>query len=168
MKYNALSLSVEQFRRRFEYLVEVLNDALEDIPEDQVRLHICYGGMKIAHTGDLMLGQFIDLLFKVRANGISSDGNVRHEHEWLMFEELKLPEGKLLMPGVLAHTTDTIEHAELVAHRLVRLAKLVGRENVFGGTDCGLGGRVHAEIAWAKFRSMAEGARLATKQLWGR
>lgn len=166
MKYNALSLSVEQFRRRFAMLVDILNEALTGIPEDQVRVHICYGGMKIAHTGDLMLEQFLDLLFQVRANGISYDQNVRHEHEWMLFEKIKLPEGKLLMPGVVAHTTDVVEHPELIAHRIVRLAKLVGRENVIAGTDCGLGGRVHPEIAWAKFRSMTEGARLATRQLW--
>jgi 5-methyltetrahydropteroyltriglutamate--homocysteine methyltransferase len=168
MKYNALSLSLEDFRKRFAMLIEILNDALAGIPEDQVRIHICYGGMKIAHTGDLMLNQYLDLLLKLNANGISLDQNVRHEHEFLMFEKIKLPEGKLLMPGVLAHTTDVIEHPELIAYRFTRLAKLIGRENVIGGTDCGLGNRVHPEIAWAKFRSMAEGARLATKELWGR
>lgn len=168
MKYNALSLSVEEFRRRFAMLVEVLNEALAGVSADQVRVHICYGGMKIAHTGDMMLDQYLDLLLKLNANGISMDQNVRHEHEWMLFEKVKLPEGKLLMPGLLAHTTDVVEHPELIAHRIVRLAKLVGRENVIGGTDCGLGGRVHAEIAWAKFRSMADGARLATKELWGR
>ena len=93
---------------------------------------------------------------------------MRHEHEWKLFRDLKLPDGKLLMPGVLAHITETVEHPELISDRLVRLANLVGRENVIAGTDCGLGGRVHPEIAWAKFRSMVEGARLATKELWGR
>jgi 5-methyltetrahydropteroyltriglutamate--homocysteine methyltransferase len=168
MKYNALSLSVEEFRTRFARLVEVLNHALAGIPADQVRAHVCYGGMKIAHTGDLMLGQYLDLLLKLNANGISYDQNVRHEHEWQLFRDVKLPDGKLLMPGVVAHTTDVVEHPELIAERIVRLARLVGRENVIAGTDCGLGGRVHPEIAWAKFRSMAEGARLATQQLWGR
>jgi 5-methyltetrahydropteroyltriglutamate--homocysteine methyltransferase len=166
MKYNALSLSLEQFRHRFARLIEILNHALTGIPADQVRAHICYGGMKIAHTGDLMLNQYIDLLFDLNANGISYDQNVRHDHEWTLFSDLKLPDGKLLMPGVLAHTTDVIEHPELIAERLVRLAKLVGRENVIAGTDCGLGGRVHDEIAWAKLRSMAEGARLATVELF--
>ncbi|HEU0169316.1 MAG TPA: cobalamin-independent methionine synthase II family protein [Chloroflexota bacterium] len=168
MKYNALSLSLEEFRRRFAFLIEVLNDALAGIPPDQVRAHICYGGMKIAHTGDLMLNQFLDILLKLNANGISYDQNVRHDHEWNIFKETKLPDGKLLMPGVAAHTTDTVEHPELIAERLTRLANLVGRENVIAGTDCGLGGRVHPEIAWAKFRSMAEGARIATKQLWAK
>ena len=131
-------------------------------------MHVCYGGMKIPHTGDLMLNQYLDLLLKINANGISYDQNVRHEHEWKLFKDTKLPDGKLLMPGVLAHITETIEHPEVISDRLVRLANLVGRENVIAGTDCGLGGRVHPEIAWAKFRSMAEGARLATKELWGK
>jgi 5-methyltetrahydropteroyltriglutamate--homocysteine methyltransferase len=168
MKYNALSLSLEEFRKRFEELVEITNHALEGIPADQVRVHVCYGGMKIPHTGDLMLGQYLDLLLKINANGISYDQNVRHEQEWKLFRDVKLPDGKLLMPGVAAHVTETIEHPELIADRLVRLANLVGRENVIAGTDCGLGNRVHPEIAWAKFRSMAEGARLATKELWGK
>jgi 5-methyltetrahydropteroyltriglutamate--homocysteine methyltransferase len=167
MKYNALSLSLEEFRSRFEKVVEVTNYALSGIPEDQVRIHICYGGMKIAHTGDLMLNQIIDLLVKIKANGISYDQNVRHDHEWQIFEDFRLPQGKLLMPGVAAHTTEVVEHPDLIAQRFVRLANLVGRENVIGGTDCGLGNRVHDEIAWAKFRSMAEGAAIATKKLWG-
>ena len=166
MKYNALSLSLEEFRGRFARLIEVLNEALTGIPADQVRAHVCYGGMKIAHTGDLMLGQYIDLLLKLNANGISYDQNVRHDHEWTLFRDVKLPDGKVLMPGVLAHTTDVVEHPELIAERLVRLAKLVGRENVIAGTDCGLGGRLHPEIAWAKFQSMAQGAALATRTLW--
>ncbi len=166
MKYNALSLSLEEFRARFAEMVELINHALSGIPADQVRVHVCYGGMKIPHTGDLMLGQYLDLLLKINANGISYDQNIRHEQEWKLFRETKLPDGKLLMPGVVAHITESIEHPELIADRLVRLANLVGRENVIAGTDCGLGGRVHPEIAWAKFRSMAEGARLATKELW--
>ena len=168
MKYNALSLSVDDFRARFARLVEILNHALEGIPPDRIRIHICYGGMKIAHTGDINLNQFIDLVLKINAAGISYDGNVRHEHEWKIWQERKLPDGKLLMPGVVAHTTDVVEHPELIADRITRLAKLVGRENVIAGTDCGLGGRVHPEIAWAKFRSMVEGAQIATKELWGK
>jgi 5-methyltetrahydropteroyltriglutamate--homocysteine methyltransferase len=166
MKYNALSLTVEQFRERFARLIDILNDALAGIDPDQVRVHVCYGGMKIAHTGDLMLNQYIDLLFRLNANGISYDQNVRHDHEWTIFKDLKLPDGKLLMPGVVAHTTDVVEHPELIAERLVRLANLVGRENVIAGTDCGLGGRVHEEIAWAKFAAMTAGARLASEELF--
>jgi 5-methyltetrahydropteroyltriglutamate--homocysteine methyltransferase len=166
MKYNALSLTVEQFRERFARLIEILNDALTGIDPDQVRVHVCYGGMKIAHTGDLMLNQYIDLLFHLNANGISYDQNVRHDHEWTVFQDLKLPDGKLLMPGVVAHTTDVVEHPEVIADRLVRLANLVGRENVIAGTDCGLGGRVHEEIAWAKLASMVAGAHLASETLF--
>ena len=166
MKYNALSLTLDEFRDRFARLIEILNGALAGIPPDQVRAHICYGGMKLAHTGDLELHQFLDLLFRLNANGISYDQNVRHEHEWAIFNDVRLPEGKLLMPGVVAHTTDVVEHPELIAQRIVRLAGVVGRENVIAGTDCGLGGRVHPEIAWAKLASMSEGARLATAQLF--
>ncbi|MBO0715610.1 MAG: hypothetical protein J2P59_12700 [Acidimicrobiales bacterium] len=168
MKFNALSLTLEEFRSRFAGLIEILNGALDGIPADQVRAHICYGGMKLAHTGDLQLHQFLDLLLGLNADGISYDQNVRHEHEWAIFEDVRLPDGKLLMPGVVAHTTDVVEHPELIAQRLVRLANLVGRENVIAGTDCGLGGRVHPEIAWAKLASMAEGARLASAALWRR
>lgn len=166
MKYNALSLSVDDFRNRFARLVEILNGALEGIPADQVRAHVCYGGMKLAHTGDLGLGQFLDILLRLNADGISYDQNVRHEHEWTIFGDVSLPDGKLLMPGVVAHTTDVVEHPELIAQRIVRLANLVGPKNVIAGTDCGLGGRVHPEIAWAKLASMSEGARIATAQLW--
>lgn len=166
MKYNALSLTLEEFRKRFEFLIETLNGALAGISADQIRVHICYGGMKIAHTGDLMLDQYVDILFKLNANGISIDGNVHHEHEWTHFKDHKLPDGKLFMPGVVAHTTDTIEHPELVAQRIERWAGVIGRENVIAGTDCGLGNRVHNEIAWAKFRAMVEGCRIASKRLW--
>jgi 5-methyltetrahydropteroyltriglutamate--homocysteine methyltransferase len=167
-KFNLLSLSVEQFRARYARFVEILNDALSGIPADRVRVHICYGGGKYPHTGDIELKQFIDLVFKLNVTGISYDQNVRHDHEWKIFEELKLPEDKVLMPGVVAHTTDVVEHPELIAERLVRLATLVGRENVIAGTDCGLGGRVHDEVAWAKFRSMVAGASLATRELFGK
>jgi 5-methyltetrahydropteroyltriglutamate--homocysteine methyltransferase len=110
------------------------------------------------------------LILKVRANTYSIEAaNVRHEHEWRVWEEVKLPEGKVLVPGVVGHATDIVEHPRLIADRLIRYAKIVGRENVMGGTDCGLGPRVgHANIAWAKFEAMAEGARIATKELWGK
>jgi 5-methyltetrahydropteroyltriglutamate--homocysteine methyltransferase len=168
MKYNALNMSLEDFRKRFASLVEILNETLADIPEEQIRLHICFGGGRGPHTGDIMLKEFMDLVLKIKSTGISLDQDVRHEHEWTIWQNMKLPEGKVLIPGVIMHTTDTVEHPELVAQRLVRWANLVGRENVMAGTDCGLGGRVHEDIVWAKFRSMVEGARLATKELWGR
>jgi 5-methyltetrahydropteroyltriglutamate--homocysteine methyltransferase len=165
-KFDTLSLTVEDFRRRFSRLVAILNEALRGFPPEQVRLHICYGGMRGPHAADVQLYDFVDLLFQVNAGGYSFDQNVRHEHEWTMWRETKLPEGKVLIPGVVSHTSDVIEHPNLVAERIVRLAKLVGRENVIAGTDCGLGGRVPAEIAWAKFNSMVEGCRLASKELW--
>ena len=166
MKYNALQLSLPDFRRRFGNLVEILNDTLSDIPQEQIRLHICFGGGRGPHTGDIMLRDFMDLVLRIKSAAVSIDQNVRHEHEWTIWEDMKLPEDKALIPGVVAHTTDTIEHPELVAQRLLRYANLVGRENVMAGTDCGLGGRVHPDILWAKFRSQVEGARLASQKLW--
>jgi 5-methyltetrahydropteroyltriglutamate--homocysteine methyltransferase len=167
-KFKALKLELPEFRRRFEALTEIMNDALQGIPSSQVRLHICYGGGRGPHKGDILLDQYVDLVFKINADAVSFDQNVRHEHEWVMWKERKLPEGKILIPGVVAHTTDVIEHPELVRQRIVRLANLVGRENVIAGTDCGLGGRVHPDVVWAKFGSQVEGARLATKELWGK
>jgi 5-methyltetrahydropteroyltriglutamate--homocysteine methyltransferase len=109
----------------------------------------------------------VDLLLKVKAQGYSVEaGNVRHEHEWKVWQETKLPDGKVVIPGVVSHATNVLEHPELVANRILRFAKVVGRENVIASTDCGLGGRVHPQIAWAKLGALAEGARLATKQLW--
>jgi 5-methyltetrahydropteroyltriglutamate--homocysteine methyltransferase len=111
----------------------------------------------------------IDMVLKVHAQAFSIEAaNVRHEHEWKVWQDVQLPEGKILIPGVIAHATNLVEHSELVADRLVRYANLVGRENVIAGTDCGLGGRLHPEIVWAKFQAMAEGARLATDRLWRR
>jgi 5-methyltetrahydropteroyltriglutamate--homocysteine methyltransferase len=168
MKYNALSLEVADFRKRFGRLMELYNDILSDIPEEQIRLHICYGGMRAPHSGDIHLDQYADILVNARAAAFSLDQNVQHEHEWRVWRDVKLPDGKALIPGVVAHNTDTIEHPQVIADRLVRLANVVGRENVLAGTDCGLGGRVPNEIAWAKFRAMTEGARLASKELWGK
>jgi 5-methyltetrahydropteroyltriglutamate--homocysteine methyltransferase len=165
-KFNSLSMGLDDFRRRFATLIDILNDTLADIPQEQIRLHICYGGIKEPHTNDLQLREFADLLVRVRASAISLDENVRHEHDWKVWKDVKLPDGMALIPGVVAHTTDVIEHPELISDRLVRLAGVVGRENVIAGTDCGLGGRLHPEIAWAKFKTMVEGARLATKELW--
>ena len=166
MKFNALNLTVPEFRQRFEKLIGVYHDMLSGIPREQVRMHICFGGGRGPHTGDIMLRDFIDLVLQMPVTGISFDQNVRHEHEWKVFRDIKLPPDKVLIPGVVAHTTDTVEHPELVSDRLVRLAQLVGRENVMAGTDCGLGGRLPGEIVWAKFRSMVEGAKLASKELW--
>jgi 5-methyltetrahydropteroyltriglutamate--homocysteine methyltransferase len=173
MKFNALGMDVESFRKRFGLLVEVFNETLAGLPEDRIRLHVCYGGGRGPHSEDVTLPEFIDLILQVRAAGLSYDQNPRHEWEWEIWKETKLPDGKVLIPGVVGHTNDVIEHPELVKQRIVRLASLVGRENVIAGTDCGFaqsvfGPKIHPDLVWAKFRTLAEGARLATKELWKR
>ncbi len=155
------------YRKWAEFQVEAVNHALEGIPEDRVRFHICWGSWHGPHKGDVPLKDMADLLIKVKAQAyVIEAGNVRHEHEWKVWKTTKLPEGKLLVPGVVSHATNVLEHPELVADRIVRFAQTVGRENVIAGTDCGLGGRVHPQIAWAKLEALSEGARLASKQLW--
>ncbi len=163
-------MTVPEYRDYAALRVAALNHALRGIPEDQVRLHICWGSHHGPHRDDIPLRDLTDLVFSVPAGCYSIEGaNPRHEHEWAIWEDVRLPEGKLLMPGVVGHATDIIEHPELVAQRLDRYARLVGRENVIAGTDCGLGGRVgHPEIVWAKLAAMAEGARLASRRLWPR
>lgn len=163
-------MSVAEYRKYAEMRVDALNHALRDIPPESVRFHTCWGSYHGPHKYDIPLRDIVDLILKVRANTYSIEAsNARHEHEWRVWEEVKLPDGKVLVPGVVGHATDIVEHPELIADRLVRYAKLVGRENVMAGTDCGLGPRVgDPKIAWAKFEAMAEGARIATKQLWGR
>jgi len=163
-------MSVAEYRKYAEMRVDALNHALRDIPPESVRFHTCWGSYHGPHKYDIPLMDIVDLILKVRANTYSIEAsNARHEHEWRVWEEVKLPDGKVLVPGVVGHATDIVEHPELIADRLVRYAKLVGRENVMAGTDCGLGPRVgDPKIAWAKFEAMAEGARIATKQLWGR
>ena len=155
------------FRKWAAIQVEAVNHALQGIPEDRVRFHICWGSWHGPHKGDVPLKEVVDLLLKVRAQGYSVEaGNVRHEHEWKVWQNTKLPAGKVLIPGVVSHATNVLEHPELVADRIVRFAQTVGRDNVIASTDCGLGGRVHPQIAWAKLQALTEGARLATKQLW--
>jgi len=162
-------MSVPEYRKFAEVRIDALNYALRDIPEEMVRLHVCWGSYHGPHKYDIPLKDIVDLILKVKAQAYSIEAsNPCHEHEWRVWEDVKLPEGKVLIPGVVGHCSDFIEHPELVAERLVRYARLVGRENVLAGTDCGLGTRVgHPTIAWAKFQAMAEGARLATSQLWG-
>jgi len=161
--------SVAQYRKFAQLRIDAVNHALAGIPEDKVRYHLCRGSWHGPHTHDLPLEHIIDLVLQVKAQTYSFEaGNVRHEHEWKVWKEAKVPDGKMLMPGVVSHATNVVEHPELVADRLVRYAGIVGRENVIAGTDCGLGGRVHAELVWAKLRSLAEGARLASKTLWAR
>jgi 5-methyltetrahydropteroyltriglutamate--homocysteine methyltransferase len=161
--------SLADYRRYASIRVEALNHALHGLPDDRVRYHFCWGSWHGPHTHDLPLREIVDLALQVRARMVSFEaGNVRHEHEWAVWRDVKLPAGKLIMPGVVSHATNIVEHPELVAARIRRFADIVGRENVVAGTDCGLGGRVHAEIAWAKLAALVEGARLATRALWGR
>ena len=163
-------MSVAEYRKYAALRVEALNHALRDIPKEKVRLHVCWGSFHGTHAHDIPLEDIADLIFQVRAGSFSIEAsNPCHEHEWRVFEKVRLPEGTALIPGVVGHFSDFIEHPELIAERLVRYANLVGRENVMAGTDCGLGPRVgHGTIAWAKLEALAEGARRATKQLWSR
>jgi 5-methyltetrahydropteroyltriglutamate--homocysteine methyltransferase len=169
--WNCLpDITLPEYRQYAAMRVDALNHALRGIPPEKVRLHVCWGSHHGPHHDDIPLKDIIDLIFRVNAGSFSIEAsNPCHEHEWRVFEDVKLPEGATLIPGVVGHCSDFIEHPDLVAERLVRYANLVGRENVLAGTDCGLGTRVgHASICWAKFEAMAEGARRATKTLWGR
>ena len=158
-----------EYRKLAAVRVEALNHALEGIPSERVRYHICWGGWHGPHTTDLPLRDIVDLLLQIRVGAyLIEAANARHEHEWRVWQEVKLPEGKILIPGVVSHATNVVEHPELVAERILRFAHLVGRENVIAGTDCGLGGRLHYQLAWAKLKSLSDGAQLATRQLWGR
>jgi 5-methyltetrahydropteroyltriglutamate--homocysteine methyltransferase len=169
--WNCLpDITLPEYRKYATVRVEALNHALRDIPREKVRLHVCWGSFHGPHHDDIPLRDIVDLIFRVNAGSYSIEAsNPCHEHEWNVFEAVKLPKGATLVPGVVGHCSDFIEHPDLIAERLVRYARLVGRENVLAGTDCGLGTRVgHPSICWAKFAAMAEGARRATKMLWGR
>jgi len=163
-------MSLAEYRKYQEMRIDALNQGLRDLPIDRVRFHMCWGSYHGPHKYDIPLKDIVDIILRVRAGAYSIEAsNPCHEHEWRVWEEVKLPDGKLLIPGVIGHYSDFIEHPQAIADRLVRYAKLVGRENVIAGTDCGIGSRVgHPQVGWAKFQAMAEGARLATKQLWGR
>ena len=164
--------SIADYRKFAELRVEAINHALTGIPSDRVRYHLCWGSWHGPHVTDVPLKDIVDIVLRVRAGAYSVEAaNQRHEHEWQVWEDVKLPDGKILIPGVVAHTTNLVEHPELIAWRLVTYARLVGRENVIAGTDCGFSQgaftpRVHASIMWAKLQALAEGAALATKQLW--
>ncbi len=167
-------LSTPEFLKIAEANIEALNDALRDIPPDQLRIHLCWGNYEGPHHRDIPLKDILGLVLKARPQAISFEGaNPRHEHEWAVFREVKLPEDKVIIPGVVDSTTNFIEHPELVAQRIVRYAEVVGRERVIAGSDCGFATFarsnpvVEPEIVWPKLRAMAEGARLASKELWG-
>jgi 5-methyltetrahydropteroyltriglutamate--homocysteine methyltransferase len=163
---------LEEFQRWAMTNLEALNYAVRDIPADRMRLHVCWGNYEGPHHHDVPLREIIDLLLQARPAGLSFEAaNPRHEHEWTVFEQVKLPEEKVLIPGILDSTTNFIEHPELVAQRIVRFASLVGRERVIAGTDCGFAtfagsSMVDPDIAWAKLHALAEGAHVASQQLW--
>jgi 5-methyltetrahydropteroyltriglutamate--homocysteine methyltransferase len=165
-------LSVEEFRKMARLHLAALDHAVANIAPEQLRLHLCWGNYEGPHHYDVPLAEILDLVFAARPQGVSFEAaNPRHAHEWRVFERVKLPAGKLIIPGVLDSTTNFIEHPELVAERIGRYARLVGRENVIAGTDCGFGtwvgqAAVDPDIVWAKLASLAEGARLASKELW--
>jgi 5-methyltetrahydropteroyltriglutamate--homocysteine methyltransferase len=162
-------MDVPAYRRFAEIRIDALNHALRDIPREQIRFHMCWGSYHGPHKFDIPLADIVDLILKVKASSYSIEAsNPAHLHEWALWKDVKLPENAKLIPGVVGHHSDFIEHPDLVAERLVRYADLVGRDNVMGGTDCGLGTRVgHPTIAWAKFESLVEGARRASEQLFG-
>lgn len=164
--------SLENFRKQMELNVEALNHAVANIPAESMRIHICWGNGEFPRTSDVELKDIIDIVLKAKPVGIMlMASNGRHAHEWTVFQDVKLPEGKYVIPGVLDSTTNVVEHPEVVAERLVRYAEVVGRENVMAGTDCGFGTMagmqlVVPSVTWAKFRTMAEGAKLASQRLW--
>jgi len=164
--------SIAEFRKNIEMHVEALNHALGNIPAERVRIHLCWGNYEGPHHRDVPLRDIIDIVFKAHAQGISYEAaNPRHEHEWAVFKDVKLPDGKLLIPGVIDSTNNYIEHPELIAQRICNIASVAGRENVIVGGDCGFAtiadySPVDPKITWEKFKSMAEGARLASKRLW--
>ena len=166
-------LTVEDCRRWAEIRVEALNHALRGLPEDRIRFHTCYGINIGPRVHEMNLADIVDIMLRVNAGAyLFEAGNPRHEHEWKVWEDVELAEGKILVPGVISHSTPLVEHPELVAQRLVRFANIVGRENVMGGSDCGFASfaaseqEIHPSIVWAKFASLAEGARIASKELW--
>jgi 5-methyltetrahydropteroyltriglutamate--homocysteine methyltransferase len=160
-------LDLETYRAYGRSRVEALNHALDGIPEERVRYHVCWGSWHGPHATDIPLAEIVDLLLEVNAGVYSIEAaNVRHEHEYHLWEDVELPDGKKLAPGVVTHSTNLIEHPELVAERIVRFAERVGRENVIASTDCGMGSRIHPQLGWAKLEALSEGARLATRSLW--
>ncbi|MGH7907308.1 MAG: cobalamin-independent methionine synthase II family protein [Candidatus Binataceae bacterium] len=159
--------SIDEYKKYAMVRIEALNHGLRDLPEDRIRYHICWGSWHGPHTTDLPLKDIADVMLKVRAGAFSVEaGNVRHEHEWKVWRDLKLPEGKILIPGVVSHATNVVEHPEVVADRILRYANAAGRENIIAGTDCGLGGRIHPQLVWAKLEALVKGARMASEELW--
>jgi len=164
--------SFEEYRKWVALHMEVLNDAIQGLPPERIRYHVCWGSWPGPHVSDVPLKDIADLILSVKVGAYVIEGaNPRHEHEWVVWKDVKMPEGRLLIPGVISHATNVVEHPELVAERIVRLARLLGRENIVAGTDCGFAQgpfhrRVHPTVMWAKLEALVEGARLASKELW--
>ena len=169
---DLVQTSPQHYREWANLRVEALNHALEGIPEERIRYHVCFGSWHVPHVADAPLEEIVGLILKVRAGAYSIEAaNVRHEHEWRVWENAKLPAGRVLIPGVITHHTVTVEHPQVVADRIVRFARIVGRESVIAGSDCGFAQadmiqRVHPSVMWAKFEALARGAQIATKFLW--
>jgi 5-methyltetrahydropteroyltriglutamate--homocysteine methyltransferase len=164
--------SFGDYRNWLEHQIEVLNHAVEGIPQERIRYHVCWGSWPGPHTTDVPLKDIVDIILKAKVGAFLIEGaNPRHEHEWKVWQDVKMPDGKVLIPGVISHATNIVEHPELVAERIVRYARALGREKVIAGTDCGFAQgpfhrRVHPSIMWAKFEALSAGARLASKELW--
>jgi 5-methyltetrahydropteroyltriglutamate--homocysteine methyltransferase len=158
--------TVEEYKKFSMVRVEALNHAIRGLPEGRIRFHLCWGSWHGPHITDIAMRDIVDVMLAINAHAYSFEaGNVRHEHEWKVWQDVKLPDDKVILPGVVSHATNVVEHPELVAERILRFANLVGKERVIASTDCGLGGRIHPQIAWAKLEALAQGAALATRQL---
>jgi len=156
-----------EYRKFTMVRIAALNHALRGLPPERIRYHLCWGSWHGPHTTDIAMRDIVECMLAVNAGAYSFEaGNVRHEHEWKVWQDVKLPEGRLILPGVVSHATNVVEHPELVCDRILRFANLVGRERVIASTDCGLGGRIHADIAWAKLETLAQGAALASREVW--
>jgi len=161
--------SIEAYRKFTAVRIEALNHAISGLPADRIRFHLCWGSWHGPHVTDLPMRDIVDLMLTVKCQAYSFEAaNVRHEHEWSIWRDVKLPDDKLILPGIVSHATNVVEHPDLVAERILRFANIVGRERVIASTDCGLGGRLHPEIAWAKLETLAQGAQIASRQLWSR
>jgi len=159
--------SVEGYRRYTKTRIDALNHSIRGLPADRIRFHLCWGSWHGPHFTDFPMADLVDLMLTINAGAYSFEAaNVRHEHEWKLWRNVKLPEGKTILPGVVTHSTNVIEHPEVVADRIVRFAEVVGRDNVVASTDCGLGGRVHPQLAWAKLETLSRGAEIASRRLW--
>jgi 5-methyltetrahydropteroyltriglutamate--homocysteine methyltransferase len=160
--------SVEAYQRFTRVRIEALNHAIRDLPPERIRFHLCWGSWHGPHVTDIPMKDIVEVMLEIDAGAYSFEAaNVRHEHEWRVWQDVKLPDGKKILPGVVSHATNVIEHPEVVADRIVRFAEGVGPDNVIASTDCGLGGRVHPQIAWAKLEALSEGAAIASKRLYG-